>query len=195
MSSRIVLFVPSSKALSNENIAAAVIAELIRHWSEGPRDADERAVEAVEARKATETHPRLFATSYHESGHAVVSLALGYPPRQVHVIPDHTSWGTTRNSRIVDPLADIAATLGGPMSEALATGLQPQLPNAKDGDLFHIAKAARRAADPGAVVSQGIKLASAMLVLHWPAVRRVARRLMDQGRLYQTEIMREVCDA
>jgi ATP-dependent Zn protease len=132
------------------------------------------------------------ATAYHESGHAVMALALGRPVRRVSIRPNQLYLGHCEFGKgVFRPSEDwlereILISLGGIAAEAIHTGDYAW--EAAHRDLRYVRDlAVKRAGEKQAERLQHRLLTKAEHLLgqagHWQAVELIAGELLRRGNI------------
>ena len=131
------------------------------------------------------------AIGYHEAGHAVISMKLGYKCLYVTIIPDGNRLG---HVCCEDPLAGgrddkIKHALKVPIAASLAESKHVGFPTWGDADdrvkATNLALLAtdRNAERAGALVNEMIGEARKLVEQHWPDIEALAEQLLVEGRI------------
>jgi len=136
------------------------------------------------------TDPRK-AIAYHEAGHAVISMKLGYKCLYVTIIPDGDRLGHVccENPLMGDHDDKIKHALKVLMAASLAEGKQLESPTFGDAEDRASAKnLALLATDRDteraeALINEMVDKTRHLVEQHWPEIERLAQRLLVHGKV------------
>ena len=132
--------------------------------------------------------------AYHEAGHAVINLVIGYKVEKATIRPRYSllgyvNWdGRTSDDKVDEAIAKIKSNLAGPLAEQLINPEQFDnlILNGSRGDWQRVRKAARQIAN--GMIDRLILETRALVQEHRSAIERVANALLEHEVLTGKEI-------
>jgi hypothetical protein len=137
--------------------------------------------------------------AYHEAGHAVVTLRLGYKVTEVTIKRDKRAEGRANIIKLGGPTSDgIKIDLAGMIAESLinpTTSFRDQCKNGGRSDWRSALKLARELAffnetKPGIIIEEFVKRTTALVRQHEQAIANVAAALLERETLTGGEVER-----